>query len=296
MALIEALASIYWVKKDLRRFLDLCLENSAILSTIDWENNTKYTISNELIGRMMERRDIYHEDILRIINEILELNDFSHLLNWDDGEQKEHIAKQKVASLRKHAAGYFELEKDRQKAKERQVKAREAVQSSIRYNKKLDTFREKYAALVISSNPQKRGYELEKLLNELFIFFDLDPKSSFKIVGEQIDGAFTFDNNDYLLEAKWQNSLVSSEPLYAFGSKVSGKLKTTLGLFISINGFSEDSTKSRADNLRSILLMDGQELMAVLEGRIKLPRLLYMKRRHASQTGNIYYRVSDMFN
>jgi len=29
-------------------------------------------------------------------------------------------------------------------------------------------------------------------------------KSSFKIAGEQIDGAFPFDNYDYLLEAKWQ--------------------------------------------------------------------------------------------
>lgn len=52
-----------------------------------------------------------------------------------------------------------------------------------------------------SASPQKRGYEFEQFLNSLFNLFDLDPKCSYKISGEQIDGAFTHDNQDYLIEA-----------------------------------------------------------------------------------------------
>lgn len=38
------------------------------------------------------------------------------------------------------------------------------------------------------------GVALEPFLRELFDTFDLDPKASFKISGEQIDGGFTLDS------------------------------------------------------------------------------------------------------
>jgi hypothetical protein len=43
-----------------------------------------------------------------------------------------------------------------------------------------------------------------------------------------------------------------------------------------------------------MILMDGSDLMAVLEGRIDLTQLLRRKRRHASQIGNIYLKVGDI--
>lgn len=51
-------------------------------------------------------------------------------------------------------------------------------------------------------NPQQRGLTLEPFLRRLFTLFDLDPRSAFALQGEQIDGAFTFDTDDYLLEAR----------------------------------------------------------------------------------------------
>ena len=122
----------------------------------------------------------------------------------------------------------------------------------------------------------------------------MDPKSSFKIAGEQIDGAFTFDTNDYLLEAKWQKAPVNAGDLYKFAGVLSGKLKNTLGLFISINGFSSECTEVKGDGIKSMVLMDGPDLNMVLEGRITLNDLLYRKRRHASQTGNIYLTVDKI--
>ena len=38
-----------------------------------------------------------------------------------------------------------------------------------------------------------------------------------------------------------------------------------------------------------MILMGGMDLMQVLEGRIRLNELILIKRRHASQTGEIYY-------
>jgi hypothetical protein len=44
----------------------------------------------------------------------------------------------------------------------------------------------------------------------------------------------------------------------------------------------------------SILLMDGADLMAVLEERIDFTSLLLRKKRHAAQTGEIYRSFYQM--
>jgi len=43
-----------------------------------------------------------------------------------------------------------------------------------------------------------------------------------------------------------------------------------------------------------MLLMDGSDLMGVLEGRVDMVQLLLRKRREASQTGNIYMRLHEI--
>ena len=54
---------------------------------------------------------------------------------------------------------------------------------------------------------------------KLFILNDLDPKASFKIMGQQIDGAFTLDGTEFLFEAKWTKSLINSSDLAVFKEK-----------------------------------------------------------------------------
>jgi len=56
LALKDALVNIYWRKKDLRQFIELTIENSHIVSTIDWTENTKYESTSELIDRMVKRQ------------------------------------------------------------------------------------------------------------------------------------------------------------------------------------------------------------------------------------------------
>ena len=118
-----------------------------------------------------------------------------------------------------------------------------------------------------SDNFQQRGFDLEKFLKKLFDLFDLDPRAAFRISGEQIDGSFSFEGTDYLLEAKWQNKPIGANDLDSLASKLSRKLDNTLGLFVSINGFSDDAVDAHSSGGRLVVLMDGSDLMAALEGR-----------------------------
>ena len=80
LALKDALVAIYYRKKDLRQFIELTIENAAIVSTIDWTDNLKYESVSQLIDRMVKRQDLYQNDLLKLVQEVGNMNDFSHLV------------------------------------------------------------------------------------------------------------------------------------------------------------------------------------------------------------------------
>jgi Restriction endonuclease len=294
LALKEALAAIYWKKNDLRKFIELTIKNKAIVGTIPWDANLKYQSASELIDRMCARPDIYQDDLLSLFEQVCSMSDFTHLSRWDNGDEMIKSAAAKVKALRTHSEGYFQKKKEEEEFEKRRKVRLSKITESQAIVERLAQLKAKYFGLVTEEDAQKRGYALEAFLNELFMMFDLDPKASFKIIGEQIDGAFTFDQTDYLLEAKWVSRKVNASDLYEFGGKLSGKLKNTLGLFISINGFSTESLEASSPVLNQMILMDGEDLMAVLDGRIELKDLMYIKRRHASQTGKLFLSIRDI--
>ena len=73
--------------------------------------------------------------------------------------------------------------------------------------------------------------------------------------------------------------------LYDFGGRISGKLKVTLGLFISFNGFSSGSLEVDSRVIKSMILMDGPDLMAVLDRRIGPTEMLFRKASLAAEKG-----------
>jgi hypothetical protein len=293
VALKEALTNLYWYKGDLRSFLTSTLTNPALLSHLNW-GDYKRNIVNELVGILERRQDEYQADLLRLMTEVARVDDFSHLERLEGGKDKAAAARASIHALRKLTAAHEALFDEQKRMEERRRKAHEELLRTTAVRTKLEDLKNEYFELLNSHEPQKRGYRLEKIIRELFELFDLDPRASFKIIGEQIDGAFTFDATDYLFEAKWKHEPVGSADLDVLAGKLSRKLDNTLGLFLSINGFSEDGVKVHSSGRRMMLLTDGSDLMAVLEGRIDLIQLLLRKRREASQTGNIYLRIHEV--
>lgn len=267
------------------------MENPYIVSTIDWQENLKYESVSQLIDRMAARQDMYQNDLLKLLQETSNFNDFSHLKYWDKKGDLKKRAQEAVIKLRNQTKGYFDLIEELKKTEEKRNINSERVKQTISFSEKLDALKRHFFEIATATDAQKRGFQLEKLLNEMFHLFDLDPKASFKITGEQIDGSFTFDNQDYILEVKWQKQPVNAGDLYKFGGKISGKLKNTLGLFISLDGYSKECTETGSPIVKSMILMDGQDLMYVLDGRISLNEMVFIKRRHASDTGEIYYHI-----
>ncbi len=292
-ALKEALTLVYWYKSELRSFLSQCISDPGILSRLNWEEYKRNIVAT-VVDHLAMNEEVYQRDLIRLMSEVSNVTDFSHLQKLEDGNKKAKEAKAAVDALRTQLKGYQDIEEEQKKSEERRKKAHDKLMQVNAVQEELDKLKTEFYLLVSSDNPQQRGYSLEKVLKGLFDIFDLDPKASFKITGEQIDGAFSFEGTDYLLEAKWQQEPVAAKDLDGMAGKLSRKLENTLGLFLSVNGFSEDAVKVHSSGRRLVILMDGSDLMAVLEGRIDLVQLLLRKRRKASETGNIYLRIHEI--
>jgi hypothetical protein len=143
-----------------------------------------------------------------------------------------------------------------------------------------------------SLKPQERGFAFEKFLNELFGAYKLDPRSSFRITGEQIDDSFQLGTDVYLVEAKWHEKQIDQGELLIFHGKVGGKSSWSRGLFVSYSGFTPDGltafSRGRSTNM---IGMDCQDLFHVLNGEMSLVDAINKKARRAAETGEFFVSV-----
>jgi len=293
IALKEALCSIYWYKSDLRSFLSNCTGNSAFIASLNWDNYKRQVVA-DLIDELTKKSEKHLGTLTKLCFEVTSLTSFSHLEQLDGGKQKARKAKEAVEQLRLLVEPHQDKVKEQEDAEKRRKERAKKLKTNSAVREKLAEINSKFMCIATGASPQTRGFDLEKLMYDLFELFDLDPKASFKNTGEQIDGAFSLDGTDYLFEAKWQKELVGVQDLDAFASKVRRKLDNTLGVFLSMNGFSPDGITAHSTGRPNIVLMDGADLMAVLEERIDFVTLLLRKKRHAAQTGNIFLHVHEI--
>lgn len=143
-------------------------------------------------------------------------------------------------------------------------------------------------------DPQPRGYAYERFLKELFDANGLAARSSFRLVGEQIDGSFALANETYLLEAKWKGLPIGVADLRAFNGKVEEKAAWSRGLFVSESGFSDDGLAAFGRGKR-VVCMDGLDLHDMLDRGLLFSDVMAAKVRRAAESGSPFTRVRDLY-
>jgi hypothetical protein len=290
LALQEALSVIYHYKKDLRRFLESSGVDRSIVGNANWDGYKRDTVS-EIFTVLMDSPSAA-TILTTLCRDVSAMDNFSHLADLEDGNRKVQKAKKAVEELRRLVDKHENQDEDQQAALKRREKQTAQLSQREAFQRKLNQICSLFhSASLEASTPQQRGSELEVVMTELFELFDLDPRASFRIRGEQIDGAFTLDGTDYLFEAKWEKKPLERASLDEFVSKISRKLDNTLGLLLSMSGFTETAVEKFSDRRATLLLMDRFDLQAVLEQRIDFVEMLRRKRRHAAETGDIFFQI-----
>ena len=155
----------------------------------------------------------------------------------------------------------------------------------------LQSLRGKFNAAVMSKDRQAAGYSLEDLLADLFSLFEIQYTKSYRTSTQQIDGHFIFQSFDYLVEARWRKNQPTDREIGGFQHKVKSKLESTRGLFVSIPGYRSEVAEQFNGSGANIILMDGEHLTHILEGRKELPEALRIMIESAAQRGIVYSRL-----
>jgi len=292
-ALKEALSVIYWFKGDLKSFLKSSLDDTELLDSVNW-SDSKRKIVTDVVDCLISDQDRNLGQLRCLIKHVVEFNSFRHFGKLEDGQRMAENARNAVMALKEIVDKHDQSVEEKKEMRKKRVEAASKLSQSAAVQRGLDQIKATYISLVLSlADPHQRGRDLESVMYDIFKLFDLDPKASFSIKGEQIDGAFSLDGTEYIFEAKWVKDPCSREQMDAFSCKISRKLENTLGLFLSINGFSRSGVDIHSAGKPQFICMTGSDLMAVIDGRIDLVELLRIKKRHASQTGCILFEVND---
>ena len=293
-ALKEALTAAFWYRGDLYRYAKAAVGGEALfLAGIEWTDQYKRDSVDAFVDRLVHHQDEHQEKLLAVMVDVANMTEFPQLARVDDPQPKIDAAKEAVARLKQVVEPYEQELAKQQASRERFDAARVAAQQQRATEARLQEIKAQYIE-IMGMEPQPRGFALEKLLHDVFEAFDLDPHHSFRIEGEQIDGGFVLGGEYFLLEAKWQKALTGRDDLDIFKSKVERRSENTLGLFISVEGFEPTAVEKHTGYRSPIMLMDGGDLYAVLDGRIELPDLLTRKRRETSMSGKVLLTVNEI--
>jgi hypothetical protein len=137
-----------------------------------------------------------------------------------------------------------------------------------------------FEELARSEDAQNRGYLLQDLLNRLFDLHRIPVVRAFtrNQGAEQIDGAFKLEGWHYIVECRWRAKLANIRELDGLKGQVDRSGKQTMGLFLSINGWSDKvPTLLQQNPSKSIVLMDGFDLRCVLAMQADLSEFVLAK-------------------
>jgi len=294
-ALKEALAAAFWFKSDLYGYARAAVGGEPLfLAGIDWTGpQLKRDSASVFVDRLVREQDEHQDVLLALLVDVAAMDEFPGLHKSDDPTVRIATAREAVARLRSVVQPYEKALMAQQANRERFDAAKREAEERRATAQRLGELKTRYFE-ILGLEPTPRGFALEKLLVDIFEVFDLDPRGSFRVIGEQIDGGFAFGGEYFLLEAKWEKDPTARDGLDVFTAKVHRRGENTLGLFLAINGFEPTAVELHSGNRSPIMLMDGADLYAVLDGRIDLRELLRRKRRETSMTGRVLLTATDI--
>ena len=95
------------------------------------------------------------------------------------------------------------------------------------------------------------------------------------------------------MEAKWESQPPSFGDLAKLKANLDGKAESTRGLFVAMAGYDENVLEHMFEVSRrspnNLVLVDGQDMVMIFEGRIALVDALIAKIDAAEQEGKAWY-------
>jgi hypothetical protein len=287
---------VYWYANDLKSFLIRCGVSRERVSTLDW--TYKRNAVRELLDELASQGAAGTPLVKALIGAVVEQDDaFPHLAKLVGKTEGKPLVKDAQAAVRALKAlvgdrAVIDLA-DAVRTGNRTEAARRRAEVDER-SQALARLKQRFMGLHAFEDPKQRGQQFQSWLRDLFVLHDLEPRGSFAGEGEQIDGSIRIDGQTLLVEARWTQEMVAPDGVRDFVGKFEQKLDNTLGLMISVNGFTDAAgAKATSGGRLMTIFIDGRDLFPILDGLIDLKHVLARKLRHAAEKGEPMFRVGS---
>lgn len=245
-----------------------------------------------LILKEVEKRGNL-EAVLRTLLEIAASWSSYHVA---DDEFAARATVQKAREVLDEVELHMAREQKQREFARREELARLEQERAKMFQQKSDLLLMMFDAMAISNEPQQRGYLLQTLIEQTLDLHDIPVVKSFvrNSGAEQVDGAFKLEGWHYIVECRWREKLADIRELDGLNGQVDRSGKQTMGVFLSINGWSENvPILLRQNPNKSIILFDGFDLRCVLDRQADLTELLFAKLAHLNLHSDPAYGVKS---
>ncbi|MED5618735.1 hypothetical protein [Ideonella sp. BN130291] len=286
----EATLKSFWRKAALRKFL--LGSHVADTHVATWSADESKRDFLDRTFQKLQGSDRGKAVIFEMARALSEQTTFPDLRNWEESEQKIAEATKAVGELKAYLRAQDEevrSEREREEAKNRAREEREKVQRGLTDKRKLQ---ERLDQLHPSVGTQQGGYAFQTWFYDVLDYCEIQNRRPYVSAGRQIDGSLTLDGTTYLVELKFTGSQAGATDVDSLRSKVDDKADNTMGIMVSISGYSSVAIAQASGRKTALLLLDAMHLYMFLTGSMAFQDVILRVRRHASQTGEAFLPAS----
>lgn len=289
----EAALAAFWYRRALTSFLRRCGVSERTLAQWDGQT-TKREWLDRLFPRLEERED-GRRIVVRMAEALAEMSSFPDLQGVEDSTRKQDKAAKAVAELRSYLSQERD-EKEREKARaEGRARLHASQQEAAKSRATLEGLSSRLADLCKILGTQKGGYAFQDWFYDFLDFSEVQCRRPYVHGGRQHDGSITIEGTTYIVELKFTAGQCDVGEIDSLRAKVEEKADNTMGMLVSMSGFTSVAVSQSSGRRTPLLLMDSGHIYMALTGIRSFGEVLLRCRRHAAQTGDAYLPV-DKFN
>lgn len=287
----EAALNSFWRKESLRKFLRQSHVAEAHLATWSQEESKRDFLDRTFAA--LQRTDKGKALIGQMAIFLAEQTTFPDLRNWEDSAIKIQHASKAVAELKALLASQTEQVRSEREREAVKAKAREEREVAQRQRTSLSELMKRLDDLAPQMGTAPGGYAFQDWFYDFLVFAEIEHRRPYNTGGRQIDGSITIDGTTYLVELKFTADQAGGPDIDVFRGKVESKADNTMGLFVSMAGYSSVAVREASGRKNTLLLLDASHMYLILTSGMQCLDVVRRVRRHASQTGEAYLPVSS---
>lgn len=287
----EAALKSFWRKESLRKFLRQSHVAESHLAT--WSSDESKREFLDRTFAALQRSEKGKAVIGEMAIFLAEQSTFPDLRNWEDSAVKIQDASKAVAELKALIARQTEEVRSEREREAAKAKAREERVIVQQQRTSLSGLMQRLNDLAPQMGSAPGGYAFQDWFYDLLVFTEIEHRRPYNTGGRQIDGSITVDGTTYLIELKFTADQAGSPDIDIFRGKVESKADNTMGLFVSMAGYSSVAVKEASGKKSTLLLLDASHIYLALTGGMQCIDVVRRVRRHASQTGESFLPVAS---